>query len=384
MADVSLHTLTDSDQVEARLAGLWDRLLPSRPHRNLFMSFDLIRLWCSHTDDCSGHHVMVFEEGGEIIGFLPLSCHMRQKGPISYRTLELMGSRSAELSSLPLPPDRPDLIRLALAHLLGEFREWDVLWLAEIDAEDPVGQSLEAEARERGLAVDTRCSALCPHLPLDRPFDALIRGLFDGKGRNARRRKVKALENEEGVEFHRWESGENLDALLQRFAALERLSWKGQEGIGLFAPECTGWHGTLIRHMVERGLCEMRWITQSDELISYRIGFIWDQVYYDFNTAYHPDVARLSPSGVILLQLVEHLANSGVKKIDFCRGVQRYKLEWATGLRENRLIRVFNRTARARALSGAASLKSRLTGKSRDERPELPIPLKRALPPYEG
>jgi CelD/BcsL family acetyltransferase involved in cellulose biosynthesis len=384
VADVSLHILTDCDQIEARLAESWDRLLPARPHRNLFMSFDLMRLWWNHDQECSRHHVMAFEEGGEIIGFLPLACRTRQKGPISFRTLELMGNRSVELTTLPLPLDRPDLVRLALDHLCSEFREWDVLWLAELDAEDPVGQRFEAEARERGLAVDTRCSALCPHLPLDRPFEDLMRGLFDGKGRNARRRKVKALEKEEGVEFHRWANEDDLEALLQEFATLERISWKGQEGVGLFAPECMGWHSTLIRRMVERGHCEMRWITLSGEVISYRIGFVWDGVYYDFNTAYRPDVGKLSPSGVILLQLVEHLANTGVKKIDFCRGVQRYKLEWATGLRENRLLKIFNRTARARALRGAASLKSRFTGKRGDERPELPIPLKRALPPLEG
>lgn len=384
MAETVIRILTDWAEVESFGAEAWNRLLPERPHRNFFMSFERLSCWWRHDSNCKVPHVMLFEEDGRVIALLPLALCARRKSGLSVRTVEFLGGSTMEFATLPVPESRPDLISLAMDHLLALRGVWDVLWLAELDAEDVATVWLLQEAERRGLAVDSHITALCPYLPLDRPFEELWSGLFDSKGRNARTRKTRAAEKTPGLEFHHWRPGIDLCATLEQIAALERISWKGQEAVGLFTGAAGAWNSDLIRTYADRGMCDLRWVTIEGQMVSYRVGFIWEKVYCDYNTAYHPEHAKLSLSSVLLLKNIEDLCAAGVRRIEFCRGIQRYKLEWATGLRENRLVRIYNCTARAKLMRGLATAKAAVKGGRSTERPSLPIPLKDPLPPWEG
>lgn len=380
MADLAIRLLTEWADLE-RHAEAWDRLVPVAPHRNLFLSLDCLRNWWKHSQSCHRLHVLALTRGDEIVGFVPLARCVRRRGMITFRTLELLGGESNEHATVALPPDHPEAVSLVFDHLLGAGRAWDVLWLSELWADDPNTAALEAEARRRGLWLQKFPSSQTPYLEIDRPFEELWQALFSSKSRNTRLRKLRALEREPGYAIHKLGPGGDVEALIDAMAAVERDSWKGEEEIGIFAPENLDRHRDLIRFYHERGQADLRWVSRNGQMVSYRIGFIWGDVFYDFNTAYLPEVAKLSPSNVLLHLAIEEMAGRGIRLIDFCRGIQRYKFEWATGIHRNCLLRIYNRTPRGLALRGLAILKRLRTGGRVQEYAPPPIPLKGPLPP---
>jgi CelD/BcsL family acetyltransferase involved in cellulose biosynthesis len=380
MGELRLRVLTEWREVE-RYADIWDDLLHAKPQRNWFMSFDRLRLWAKHRLGQRRLHVILFETGGQPAGFLPLVRSARRRLGLTFHTIELVGAKTVELASFPVPVERPEAVGLVFDHLMSLGGDWDVLWLEELDSDDVRTNAIAEEAKRRALAVEKHPISRCPYLPIDRPFEELFEGLFSSKSRNARLRKLRGLQREKDLQIRQWTPETDLERLLDGLTELEKSSWKGEEQIGIFAPEVAEFHRDLIRFYTARGECDIRYIAQGERIVSYRVGFLWDRVYYDFNTAYHPDVAKLSPSNMLLLLALQDLCKMGVERIDFCRGVQRYKLEWATGIRENCLVRVYNRTARGRLLRSLATLKSRLRGSREEHMPPLPIPLKPPLPP---
>jgi CelD/BcsL family acetyltransferase involved in cellulose biosynthesis len=175
-----------------------------------------------------------------------------------------------------------------------------------------------------------------------------------------------------------------LDTLLDALAALEKASWKGDEEIGIFTTENGPFNRALIRHFVETGECRFWWIAQGDRIVTYRVGFHWGDAYWDYQTSFHPDVADLKLSHTLLLLVIQDLIEAGVKRYEFGSGVQRFKLEWATTLREVSLVRIYRPSLGGAMLRSLASIKRAARGDSLDARPALPLPLKEPLPPLES
>jgi CelD/BcsL family acetyltransferase involved in cellulose biosynthesis len=67
-----------------------------------------------------------------------------------------------------------------------------------------------------------------------------------------------------------------------------------------------------------------------DKLVSYRIGFVADGVFYDWNTAFDPDYARLAVGRVLLGLVIEDLISRNFAHFHFMRGNYPYKRSWMT------------------------------------------------------
>ena len=56
-------------------------------------------------------------------------------------------------------------------------------------------------------------------------------------------------------------------------------------------------------------------------------GFEIERKFYLYNSAYEPELSRLSPGVVLVSRLIEESIEQGRKSFDFLRGQERYKYQ---------------------------------------------------------
>jgi len=84
----------------------------------------------------------------------------------------------------------------------------------------------------------------------------------------------------------------------------------------------------------KNGLLRIFVLRDSDKIVAYRLGFLHNNIYYDWNTSY--DIAYKNMSVGILLcdYVVRYCFAEKIEEFDFLRGEEDYKKRFATGNRE--------------------------------------------------
>lgn len=90
----------------------------------------------------------------------------------------------------------------------------------------------------------------------------------------------------------------------------------------------------ICKEYSKRGLLRIFVLKDMDKIIAYRLGFLHNNIYYDWNTSY--DIAYTNMSVGILLcdSVVRYCFRENIKEFDFLRGEEDYKKKFATNYRE--------------------------------------------------
>lgn len=99
----------------------------------------------------------------------------------------------------------------------------------------------------------------------------------------------------------------------------------------------------LMRESIHRcfvdGAMALLEVRADSRLVAYRIGFVKEGVFYDWNTSYDTDYEEYSPGALSIAYLAGKLIENGVQVIDFMAGYYDYKLSFSPKSRiyENRI-----------------------------------------------
>ena len=94
----------------------------------------------------------------------------------------------------------------------------------------------------------------------------------------------------------------SMGPLLQAISEVEAVSWKGDEGVGIFAtPRSRQWIENAFTALAAHGLVRVVTLELDGRCISYRLGLLEQGRLYDYNLAFLPQYADLG-SGRVLLE----------------------------------------------------------------------------------
>jgi CelD/BcsL family acetyltransferase involved in cellulose biosynthesis len=92
-------------------------------------------------------------------------------------------------------------------------------------------------------------------------------------------------------------------------------------------PEIATFFERIARAFMPLEWLRMDFLEIADRAIASTFGFVLDDVFYLYNSAYEPDAARLSPGLMLVSELVKESIEKGLKRFDFLRGPERYKYQ---------------------------------------------------------
>ncbi|MBV4487122.1 GNAT family N-acetyltransferase [Pseudomonas sp. SWRI153] len=239
--------------------------------------------------------VLLGWDGDELCLCLPLVAGRKRFAGLRFRTVHHLGYPMADRLALLSLLDA-ETMGQAL-HLIRQRIPHALLQLNELT--EPVGeQSVLTDWMARSSTGERRLSCRVPvHLISDADRQE-VSGDPRYKLRRARKRIAAC-----GAQVRRiTPDALSMPALLQALREVESVSWKGDEGVGIFATERSRqWMESAFTALAAQGLVRVVTLELDGRCISYRLGLLEQGRLYDYNLAFLPQHADLG-SGRVLLE----------------------------------------------------------------------------------
>jgi CelD/BcsL family acetyltransferase involved in cellulose biosynthesis len=190
------------------------------------------------------------------------------------------------------------------------------------------------------------------HFPQSGSDQEAVLATKDRKLRNQLRRGMKKLAVEGGyrlVNVRSEASEAEIRAAVQAFYDLERGGWKGKAGTAIACDTKTiAFYDAIAREARHFDYLSIFLLEAGGRPVAGNFGFAWRDRYYYQKTAYDEVFRQASPGNVLILELLCHGAELGLKEFDFLGVSQDYKERWTSLARSQAAYFLFRNNAGGR------------------------------------
>jgi len=139
-------------------------------------------------------------------------------------------------------------------------------------------------------------------------------------GRNMRRREKLIAEAGEVESSFVRVAPADVEAAFDRCAAIEDVSWKGDEGVGVLDDSRRAFMLDLWSGQAELNKLLLAELKLDGKVVAYHWGIDDHGDFLSYNLAHQPDFHKLSPGTVLLQRMVEAAEQLGIQALDASRG----------------------------------------------------------------
>ena len=285
-----------------------DGFLTSQPFSTPFDSW----AWLSAADDAIEDNEKCFavarSPNGHLLGWLPLRADTEAFLGQKIRVLRLLTDPKSDRHSLQVKDARVGLLTQLVDAAKTHVNGWSAILLDEMTGAQFKGTNLSnwSVTHKRNVPVYH-----FPQTELASPTQ-----LIGKRGRRARKKLEKVSH-----QFKIWRpSIEELDQLMNDIRGVEMASWKGEQGVGIFSSDTDFKFCKAVATLASAaGSLLIATVRIEEKLASYRFGFVWRDVFYDYNFAYLPEYSNLSLGRVLLDEMIVRGPEIGLRGIDGSR-----------------------------------------------------------------
>ncbi len=340
----------------------WNRLSDETGLGNPFLSYDWYAAWFDRMAEEAAPGrlepwVLVVRRNGVIVAIAPLVRRLVVRAGLRMRKIEFLSYHS-DYNALFAGGNIAGSTSAIMEHLVRSCNEWEIAdWmeLREDTARIPAMTRAASAAELHWRLLPEQVA--CPYLPIDAPWAEM---------RNRRKfrfanRAYTRLEKHtcEGLRVRVIERPESEPDLLQRMIAVEAQKCVGGE---LSAP-LLGKYPEVFRNLLDtlgrRGKIALLVLEQDRALAAWLWLFRAEDKLWGYLSAYHHEYSSLSPGTILDCAGLDYGQRTGCCEYDFLRGMDRYKLRWATGLHRNRRMILWNARYKSRLAAWALLRKLR-------------------------
>jgi CelD/BcsL family acetyltransferase involved in cellulose biosynthesis len=213
--------------------------------------------------------------------------------------------------------------------------DWRVADLRGLPEDRPWLRLLWDGAAAQGLSVEETedQNGTAPFLPLTRTWEAYLEGL-PAKLRHEIKRKANKLEAEAGPFRILVADDATLGPLIDRFVELHRMSG-GPKGVFMVSG-MEIFFRRLAEAFLADGVFRLTFIEVAGELAAGTIGFVCNQTYYLYNSAFDRTWGTLAPGMVLVAEDIRSAIDEGLSAFDLLKGDYAYKYRFGAHARRVR------------------------------------------------
>jgi CelD/BcsL family acetyltransferase involved in cellulose biosynthesis len=292
----------------------WDDLV-RRASSNVFMNPAALQAACA-TDAARIQMLLAWEEGADarkLVGVWAL--RLRKIAPFWPMVLEALPYNYAFVSSPVVDPAYVNAVVPAFLAAIEKSRSLpDVVSLHSLDAESPSYAAMLRELAIRGVA------------PLMLAEDArpFVTREFGVKRSGSTRKKLRQDWNRltalGAVEVVNDRTPAGVEPAFETFLALERASWKGEEGTALLSdPRDAAFVRRLLQNLAAQGNASVALLRVNGEAVAAQVLMYCGTTAYTWKTAFDATYGKYSPGALLIDKITEELfAGSEIQAINSC------------------------------------------------------------------
>ena len=335
---LSVEVLTDEAGFD-RIEGDWDELVESSRQRVYFLRWDWNRTWWRTYQPAGSQLFLVTcrEEKGRLVGLAPLYLIQRRTVGIPHvREALFLGTgiytETSEYLDIIVRQGFERQVIDSIVAFLRENREWDRLWLYDIQAtSDTLAYLLSA------LGSEARTSACNQSHYIDTSGDwTTVKNRLGKTLRSNLDRQIRRFFRHHSCEFRRVERADLLQAALERFVILHQARWQSKGEAGSFAlPRFKEFLTDVMRSSIAKGNLRLWTLEVDGEIEAVLLAFFDNGVAHYFQGGFNPAYAKESLGTVMIgLCLKDCVEATDVREFDFMGGEADYKTHWTKATRE--------------------------------------------------
>jgi CelD/BcsL family acetyltransferase involved in cellulose biosynthesis len=325
---VQLETFTSFAAADS-IAAEWDELV-ARVNGSLYTSFNWCRVWWNHYGDRRDLRLMVFREGGELVGVLPFFIERVRVGLGSALVAKLASSDFT--LAIVDPPVQPgvatEAMEIAIARLLREDR-------CDLVHVGPASGDLQLEAVRRAVAAlggdarivrDRECGASTVFEMPD-GSDAYVKSLSKNQRSNYKR-NLNKLNNTFDFSVDVVRDGPLLEQEFDAFVEMHQMQWNAVHKLGHFGdwPRSREFTHDLVRELAGEDQVRLIRLIADGEVVSYYFCFKLNDVYYwRLPARLTGEWDKFAVGRIGLLKMIEVAAAEGATAIEAGNGRYAYK-----------------------------------------------------------
>ncbi|MBD3337884.1 MAG: GNAT family N-acetyltransferase [Candidatus Lokiarchaeota archaeon] len=315
--EIKIFTSFDDENLEKA----WCRILNEN---NYFVqnSFEWCDTWWKFfKNENRSLHIITVLKNGTIAGIAPMflekSIHMKK--------LKFIGSGLTDFHEFLIDKDDDSkLIIKAIINYLYKCENWDIALLEQVNNKEDIYKYFS----EAGIYKKKQSEISIVNIN-GYSWEEYFKTVSNHKFRYEIKRRKKKLEKEKKPHFELINSSNFSSAHLDRVFDLHVRRWQEvNRNSKLTIKEIDLFLREILAYCIISGKALLYLLYDDKTLISYRLGFVSGQTFFDWNTSYNPEYAKYAPGQLIIRYVLEDLINSGFGCFNFMRGDYQYKKKW--------------------------------------------------------
>jgi CelD/BcsL family acetyltransferase involved in cellulose biosynthesis len=352
---ITVEEVRNETDLEA-IEGEWNDLLARSTSNLLFLTHEWVICWWRHFGrprhllGRAELFVLAVRKGGRLCGVAPLMIDVERFLGISVRVVRFLGHGVSDYADFILAGDREPSLQAIVQHLIRGSVAWDVIDLRDFYGASPHPSIFQSLFEAAGFVLRTEFDHVCPFIPIEGSWEAFYRSRFNRHHRKDHRREWRRLQAAGQPRIRFVTSFEAEPDLIERLTETDCYHPKG--GLnreGYF--KLDGYRGFLSEVLPKAANCG--WLTVAllecgGRVAAYYLIFQYNRRYYVYLTSYHREFSRFGVGKLLMLRMLEQCWVSEGEEIDYLRGDERYKKDWAVQARQNLRLLAVRRSWRSR------------------------------------
>ncbi len=314
-----------SDLTDGELLSAWAALEDSGAGPSVFSSHAWVGTWGGEFAPDATARVFVAFDAGTPVALAPLFQPHEGAVELAVNFLSLRGELLlGNADTLPF-----------VGHVLGALRaDGREVVLRSVPSDSRTRSEVLACAKDAGYLTDETESRTSPYLEITGSWEDYL--ATRTTKRVARwRKRIRKIENIEGMSVCRTDASTDIDALVDAFIDVEARSWKERHGTSIRGRGLETFYHELCRVLAGERWFHPIWLERDGRMFAFVLGVVYRGALYALKTSFDESYSEFSPGTPLFHYLVTDAFEMGCRKVDFLGEPSRWKSEWATGEREH-------------------------------------------------
>jgi CelD/BcsL family acetyltransferase involved in cellulose biosynthesis len=315
--DIQIH----NDITNKKLVDSWKTIV----EKNGYLpqsTYEWCATWWKHFSDSKTElHIITVLENDDIIGIAPMFIVKK----FLNKQLKFIGTGLTDFHELLITKSKYVDVFNRLLEYFNSFNKWDVVLF------DQINNELSDYNYLLGNSIKNKFVIECPIIDItNTSWDGYIKNLNSKNQRKMVRRRIKEY-GDQNFSFQKITAENSANVNIKELIHTHINRWDQEQEQMNSKFKKSNMFNFIVEvfyQLLNSNLAVCYIVKNNAEIVSYRLGFITNKIYYDWNTSFNPKYSNHSPGLISVALAIMDLIENQYRQFHFMRGGYDYKKRW--------------------------------------------------------